>query len=63
MIAIKKAMALTAIPLVLAGCVSSAEYAGKEAGFSTVSAKVGGATSNRPSGCKTNSRHWQRPLG
>ncbi|KWV58000.1 copper resistance protein [Rhizobium altiplani] len=47
MIAIKRAMAVTAIPLVLAGCVSSAEYAGKEAGFSTVSTKVGGATAKQ----------------
>ncbi|MBW9116396.1 TolC family protein [Rhizobium cauense] len=45
--AIKRAVVLTAIPLVLAGCVSSAEYARKEAGFSTVSAKVGGATAKQ----------------
>lgn len=47
MIVIKRALALTAIPLILGGCVSSAEYATKEAGFATVSAKVGGAAAKQ----------------
>lgn len=47
MTAIRKLLALTALPLVLGGCVSSAEYAAKEAGFAAVSAKVGGVASKQ----------------
>ncbi|OWV92736.1 copper resistance protein [Rhizobium sp. R72] len=47
MIAINRAIALTALPLILGGCVTNAEYAKKEAGFSTVSAKVGGVASKQ----------------
>jgi len=40
----KKLAALLALPLFLGGCVSSAEYAKKDAGFTAVSAKTSAAT-------------------
>ncbi|MBB6486120.1 TolC family protein [Rhizobium lusitanum] len=38
MIPIRRLVATLAFPIILGGCVSGAEYAGKQAGFSTVSA-------------------------
>ncbi|MDP9809497.1 outer membrane protein TolC [Rhizobium tibeticum] len=43
----KKLAALLALPLFLGGCVSSAEYAKKDAGFTAVSAKTSAATSKQ----------------
>ncbi|MEK1900498.1 MAG: TolC family protein [Rhizobium sp.] len=47
MTVVRTLLALTALPLVLGGCVSSTEYAAKEAGFAAVSAKVGGVASKQ----------------
>jgi len=44
MIAIRKLAAIAVFPAILGGCVSSAEYAKKEAGFATVSAKTRSVT-------------------
>ncbi|APO68102.1 outer membrane efflux protein [Rhizobium gallicum] len=43
----KTLAAIAVIPFVLAGCVSSAEYAKKEAGFNTVSSKTAAIASKR----------------
>ncbi|NEI71735.1 TolC family protein [Rhizobium lusitanum] len=43
MIAIRKLATAAVFPIVLGGCVSSTDYAGKEAGFATVSATTGSA--------------------
>ncbi|MFJ6322091.1 MULTISPECIES: TolC family protein [unclassified Rhizobium] len=44
MIAIRKLAAIAVFPAILGGCVSSAEYAKKEAGFATVSATAKSVT-------------------